>query len=189
MWSGERHTKFQTTNSSNRSFLAWSVVQNWTSRLEKRKPELGTWKVETWQCPTIGSPLIRKTKFTKNSSNMRGENWKNIWTPPCRARKRASAGSSRENRIDPRKNPQHPIRSLKINNCIVEAHESTRQRVGPSLPKNHEDHIAGKGQNSMNHYNLVHKFSNAASDENAGCKGSSGRGMGKIRDTSSVAIG
>ena len=23
---------------------------------------------------------------------------------------------------------------------------------------NHEDHIAGKGQNSLQHYNLVHKF-------------------------------
>ena len=25
-------------------------------------------------------------------------------------------------------------------------------------PKNHEDHIAGKGSTSMTHYNLVHKF-------------------------------
>ena len=24
--------------------------------------------------------------------------------------------------------------------------------------KNHEDHIAGKGVNSLSHYNLVHKF-------------------------------
>ena len=42
--------------------------------------------------------------------------------------------------------------------CMVEAHESTRQRVEPSLPQNHEDHIAGKIFNSMNHCNLVHKF-------------------------------
>ena len=27
-----------------------------------------------------------------------------------------------------------------------------------SLPKKHEDHIAGKGFTSMTHYNLVHKF-------------------------------
>ena len=27
-----------------------------------------------------------------------------------------------------------------------------------SLHKNHEDHIAGKGMNSLSHYNLVHKF-------------------------------
>ena len=30
--------------------------------------------------------------------------------------------------------------------------------MGGSLRKNHEDHIAGKGINSLNHYNLVHQF-------------------------------
>ena len=42
--------------------------------------------------------------------------------------------------------------------CILEADESTRLRMGNSLPKHHEDHIAGKGDNSLQHYNLVHKF-------------------------------
>ena len=42
--------------------------------------------------------------------------------------------------------------------CIVESHESTRQRVESSQPENHEHHIAGKGFTSMSHYNLVHKF-------------------------------
>ena len=42
--------------------------------------------------------------------------------------------------------------------CILEAHESTRQRLDSSLRKDHEDHIAGKGYNSMTHYKLVHKF-------------------------------
>ena len=27
-----------------------------------------------------------------------------------------------------------------------------------SIPHHHEDHIAGKGENSLQHYNLVHKF-------------------------------
>ena len=26
------------------------------------------------------------------------------------------------------------------------------------MPSNHEDHIAGKGENSLQHYNLVHMF-------------------------------
>ena len=26
------------------------------------------------------------------------------------------------------------------------------------LPHHHEDHFAGKGENSLQHYNLVHKF-------------------------------
>ena len=35
--------------------------------------------------------------------------------------------------------------------CILEASEPTRLRVK-------EDHMAGKGDNSLQHYNLVHKF-------------------------------
>ena len=42
--------------------------------------------------------------------------------------------------------------------CILEASESTRLRMEGSLPNYHEDHIAGKGDNSLQHYNLVHKF-------------------------------
>ena len=42
--------------------------------------------------------------------------------------------------------------------CILEASESTRLRMEESLPNYHEDHIAGKGENSLQHYNLVHTF-------------------------------
>ena len=33
--------------------------------------------------------------------------------------------------------------------CILVANESTRMRMGNSIPSNHEDHIAGKGENSL----------------------------------------
>ena len=42
--------------------------------------------------------------------------------------------------------------------CILEASEPTRLRTEESLPNFHEDHIAGRGDNSLQHYNLVHKF-------------------------------
>ena len=42
--------------------------------------------------------------------------------------------------------------------CIPEVDESTRMRIGNSIPHHHQDHIAGKGDNSLQHYNLVHKF-------------------------------
>ena len=42
--------------------------------------------------------------------------------------------------------------------CILEADESTRLRMGNSVPNYHEDHIAGKGDNSLQHYNFVHKL-------------------------------
>ena len=41
--------------------------------------------------------------------------------------------------------------------CILEASESTRLRMGESLPNHHEDHVAGKRDNALQHYNLVHK--------------------------------
>ena len=42
--------------------------------------------------------------------------------------------------------------------CILEANECTRLRMGNSIPSYHQDHTAGKGDNSLQHYNLVHKF-------------------------------
>ena len=62
------------------------------------------------------------------------------------------------------KNIQHGVTRGKSNEiksklaCILEASESTRLRIGNSVPNYHEDHIAGKGDNSLQHYNLVHKF-------------------------------
>ena len=38
--------------------------------------------------------------------------------------------------------------------CVVEAHESTRKRLESTLPKDHEDRIAGKGFNSLSHRNF-----------------------------------
>ena len=61
--------------------------------------------------------------------------------------------------------------------CILEADESTWRTLNL---QNHEDHIAGKGENSLQHYNLVHKFySYASSYEDSGSESSSGQGMGK----------
>ena len=64
---------------------------------------------------------------------------------PCKIMKK-NCGSSASNKIKTR------LAS------ILEANESTRMRMGNSEPSNHEDHIAGNGENSLQHYNLVHKF-------------------------------
>ena len=43
--------------------------------------------------------------------------------------------------------------------CILEADESTRMRMGNSIPHHHhEDHIAGKCENSFQHYFFVLRF-------------------------------
>ena len=40
--------------------------------------------------------------------------------------------------------------------CMVEADESLRIRMEGAPHRYHEDHIAGKGMNSLSHYNIVH---------------------------------
>ena len=50
------------------------------------------------------------------------------------------------------------LTKIRQNLRAFEANESTRMRMGNSQPSNHEDHIAGKGEKSLQHYNLVHKF-------------------------------
>ena len=52
----------------------------------------------------------------------------------------------------------YPTRTKRNFACILEGNEFTRMRMGNSIPPNHEDHITGKGENSLQHYNLVHKF-------------------------------
>ena len=42
--------------------------------------------------------------------------------------------------------------------CILEADESTRLRMGESLPNHHKEHIAVEGDNSLRHDNLVHNL-------------------------------
>ena len=57
--------------------------------------------------------------------------------------------------------------------CILEANESTRVRMEESLPNYHEDLIAAKGDNSLQHYNLVHKIYSYASSNEDNCSISS----------------
>ena len=90
----------------------------------------------------------------ENARKFRGtrifaRNWKHQWLLLCPAKiikSTKNCGSGASNKI-----------KTKLV-CILEADESTRLRMGESLPNHHEDRIAGKGDNSLQHYNLVHKF-------------------------------
>ena len=65
--------------------------------------------------------------------------------------------------------------------CIVEADESMRIRMEGSQSKNHEEHISGKGVNSLSHFNLgAQIYSYASSHENARSTGSSGEIIAKL---------
>ena len=67
---------------------------------------------------------------------------------PCKTCKKNTHGETRSKTND--------FKSKFV--CILEASESTRLRMEESLPNYHEDHIAGRGDNSLQHYKLVHKF-------------------------------
>ena len=67
---------------------------------------------------------------------------------PCKTCKKNKNGETRSNTKDFKS--KFP--------CFLEASESTRLRMEESLPKYHEDHIAGRADTSLQHYNLVHTF-------------------------------
>ena len=77
-------------------------------------------------------------------------NWKRQMAPatPCKTSKKSKHGETRGKTTE--------IKSKLA--CILEVSESTRLCMEEFLPKYHEDRIAGKGDNSLQHYNLVHKF-------------------------------
>ena len=55
------------------------------------------------------------------------------------------------------------------------------------LPHYHQDHIAGKGENSLQHYNLVHKFiPMPQAMKIPAARSSGGQGMGKIGENFGV---
>ena len=71
--------------------------------------------------------------------------------------------------------------------CILEGSESTRMRMEESLPNYHEDHIAGKGDNSLQHQNMAHKFIPMPhATKIPAAKSSSGQGMGETGKDSGV---
>ena len=82
------------------------------------------------------TPRIRNSK---KPSSTRVRSWKHQWLLLCPVKLRKIVGAVQLA-------------------YILEADESTRLRMRKSIPHHHEDHIAGKGENSLQHYNLVHKF-------------------------------
>ena len=106
---------------------------------------------------------------------------------PCKLRTKKSPNKSRE--TDDETKGSNKIQMTE-RAYIVEAHESTSKRWEPTLPKDHEDHIAERGFNSLSHYNLVHKFVPVPQAmKNSGCGSSSGQRMGEVRKVGNVAVG
>ena len=99
---------------------------------------------------SINVQLTLRTRSSKKPLGMLETNWKHQWLPLCLARlcKKSKKGEIRSKTND--------FKSKFA--CILEVSESTRMRMAESPPNYHEDHTAGREDNSLQHYNLVHKI-------------------------------
>ena len=150
-WSGGRLTTKQLTS---RPDNLWPELWTKLGRNAKLK-EKQTWSNEK---PKLDNArrlrgfyfIDPEDKEFKEISKNAKRKLEHQWLPLCFAR------SARRTRMG------RPVARLLISSqnfaCILEASESRRMRMEESLPNYHEDHVAGRGDNSLQHYNLVHKF-------------------------------
>ena len=151
MWSGERLTKRQGTSRPEHLWPELWIKLGINAKLKERQK----WSNEKPKLDNArrlrGIYFIgpEDKEFEETIKNAR----KKLETPmapamPCKTSKKSKHGVSR--------GKTHDFKSKFA--CILEASESTRLRMEGSLPNYHEDHIAGRGDNSLQHYNLVQKF-------------------------------
>ena len=147
MWSGERLTRKQLTSRPDHLWPElWKSMGKHAKLKEKQK----------WSEEKIHLDNARKlrgiyfidpedTEFKETIKNARKKLETSVApATPCKVMKNCGSGGSDKTKT-------------KLA-CILEADESARLRMGNSLPNHLEDHIAGKGDNSLQHYNLVHTF-------------------------------
>ena len=147
VWSGVRLTRKQLTSRPDHLWPElWDKMGKHAKLKEKQK----------WSNEKLHLDNARKlrgiyfidpedTEFKETIKNAR----KKLETPvapamPCKKMKsNKNCGSGASNKI-----------KTKLA-CILEASESTRLRMGESLPNHHEDHVAGKGNNSLQHSQII----------------------------------
>ena len=166
-WSRRRLTKKQTTS---RPDYLWSKIQKNKSeaqRKEKQKCAIEKPKLDNARRLRGIYFIDQADEEFKETGKKNARRKSEVPMPaamPCKIR----GGKYRET-------CRNPDASKTKYACIVEADEGTRKRLKGTLHKDHEDHIAGKGINSLNHYNFVHLFIFfASSNEKTRCQGSSG---------------
>ena len=150
LWSGERLTRKQLTS---RTYHLWPEL--WIEIGKKCPAEV---EAKVHEKPKLDiARKLRGIYFIDTEDKEFKETIKN-------ARKTLETPMAPAMLCKTSKNSQHGATRGKTNEikskfvCILEASETTRLRMEESLPNYHEDHIAGKGDNSLQHFNLVHKF-------------------------------
>ena len=179
MWSGVRFTRKQLTSRPDHLWPELWKSMGKNAQLKERpkwshhKPQLDN----AIKLRGICFIVPEDKEFNETVKNAR----KKLETPvapamPCKIMKNCGSGAS--NKV-----------TSKLA-CILEADESTRLRMGNYEPSNHEDHFAGKGENSLQHCNLVHIFIPVPQAlKIPAAKAASGQGMGKIGENFGVEPG
>ena len=114
---------------------------------------------------TLGRELEKPRKVERNKNDPSDEDDKDTiknarryqWQLRCHAKRAFSRASIRET-VGSKTEKSKASEAKTRFSCIAEAHDSTRQRIESVTTRIHEEHIAGKGDNSVLHCGLVHKF-------------------------------
>ena len=169
MSSRERLTRIQQPPDliiSGQIFFVWHVK----SRSLKGKAAMGFRQTEDW---------CGWWRVQGNHANAR-KSWTCLWEQLCLVMSRIT---------DAVKFVANPTSRRSKCACIVEPHESLRERLEETPSKKHEGHIVEKGFNSVSHENLVHKYVPLAP-----CSGNSGwesccwQRVGEARKVATMAI-
>ena len=149
----------------------WSGERLTRKQLKSRPDHLGP---DIWKTMGKNAKLKEKQKWSheklhlENARKLRG-----IYFSDPEDKEFKETMKNARNKLETPMAPAMPCKIIKNNKncgndasnkvksklaCILEADESTRMRMGESPPNHHEDHIAGKEDNSLQQYNLVRKF-------------------------------
>ena len=151
LWSGRRLTRKQLTSSPDHLWPEfWTKLERNAKLREKHQwsneqPKLDNARRLRWIY--FIDPEDKEFKETIRNARKKLETPMALATL-CKTNKKSKRGETRGKSND--------FKSQFA--CILEASESTRMRMEESLPNYHEDHISGKRDNSLQHYNLLHKF-------------------------------
>ena len=180
MWSGERLTRKQQTS---RPDHLWPELWEKIGKNAKLK-ERQKWSHEKLHLENARK--LRGSYFLDPEDKEFKETIKN-------ARKKLETSMAPAMPCKISKNNQNWVTRSKTNDfkskleCILEASELTRLRMGESLPIHHEDHVAGKRTQFITALEFGSQiYSYASSHEESRSKGSSGEGMGKIGENFGV---
>ena len=173
LWSGERLTKIQATT---RLGHLWPVISSGMSeaRSTKGKQQRDPEKLKLDNARKLRGICVMDPGDEEFKETIQ-KSWNCLWKQLCLVRSRTA--STGRLVADPTTENQSMHASQKL----------ARNRLERTLPKDREDRVAGKGSNSLSHYNLVHKVhSFSPINERFGCK-CRGQRLGKAKQIASMA--